>query len=378
VFVEPGDESGIVDSDGTLLAYGMADLGTTISKPDNLRVLGHIAAGRPPRVFRRHSSTVVVYLGECVIDQRQPVERWIESDAMYSFHDGGLVRKTPAMIPLLRLLPNGEIVEFSKALYSERPKPSAVASLALTSRSPSSALGEPARRVRRAGTDAPLSGGQRPDEAALRRLVAAARANPDASAALADLDAAQTLATMVQQQTRQRGLEALRAVVDDPRSTEHAIQKVVERNPWLFGGRFAGRTLRRRITASDILDLTLVRHDGSLHAVELKQACIPRLLYTNHGVPTVGREVWDAFTQAMNYLTVLDEQQLSIERLLGADCRRASMTVVIGHRRFVEGPYSDQDVSRALRTFNAEHARIQVITYDELIRFAEHDLQASS
>jgi|SRR3569833_121780 len=112
---------------------------------------------------------------------------------------------------------------------------------------------------------------------------------------------------------------------------------------------------------------------AALHIVELKTANISDLVmpYRNHYI--VGPKVNEAVGQAANYLRDLDEQRHIIKESFGIECRRAFATVVIGHSKYVKG-VSAEEVAKALRTYNAHLARMEVITYEELIRGAESAL----
>jgi hypothetical protein len=145
----------------------------------------------------------------------------------------------------------------------------------------------------------------------------------------------------------------------------------------MFGGLFVGRATRRLLTVRDQLDLSLIRSDGTLHGVELKRANVPELVveYRNHLI--VGPNVNEAVGQAINYLRSLDEQRANILAELGIDCRRASMTVVIGHPRFVAGRITATEVAETIRTYNAHLTRIHVMTYQDLLDGADRSLRLS-
>ncbi len=78
--------------------------------------------------------------------------------------------------------------------------------------------------------------------------------------------------------------------------------------------------------------------------------------------------------QAANYVRTLDEDVDRNQSRYSIDSRRSSATVLIGHTDFVDN-YSPEEISVAVRTYNALVSRIQVLTYDELIKAAEHSLQ---
>lgn len=198
---------------------------------------------------------------------------------------------------------------------------------------------------------------------------------PDIAQDIAEMPGAELVAQTVQWQRRKLGLDRLRAVVEDPLSTERDIHKELKRQTWIFGGRYAKEIARRRLTAVDEIDVPLLRGDGALHVVELKKAVVPHLVESPRSHWTVGPEVHRAVTQAANYLRTLDENRAAILADHGIECRRASATVLIGHPKFIEGPCTSTEVSAALRTYNAVLSRIEVITYEELIDSAERMLR---
>jgi hypothetical protein len=97
--------------------------------------------------------------------------------------------------------------------------------------------------------------------------------------------------------------------------------------------------------------------------------------YRNHYV--VGPGVNESVGQVTNYLRELDEQRHTIKNTLGIECRRAFATVVIGHPQYVNGLAEDL-VSETLRTYNSHLARVEVITYADLIQGAEGALGLQS
>ena len=184
---------------------------------------------------------------------------------------------------------------------------------------------------------------------------------------------AQLFAGLVDLHRQRKGLEALRATVDTASSTEADFQRILREHWRLFGGRYLGQADRRKITVLDEVDLPLLRTDGVLHVVELKRACIARLVIDHRNHVVTGPEVHLATSQAMSYLRSLDESRAIIKTELGIDCRRAFATIVIGHPQYVEG-YSDDQVSEAIRTYNSHLTRLEVITYKDLIDGAERVL----
>ncbi len=193
--------------------------------------------------------------------------------------------------------------------------------------------------------------------------------------ALASSGAAVAGAALVTAQRQRAALERLRVAALEPTTTEHALQKALSGEWWLFGGRFLGEHPRRQFTSLDQIDIPLLRSDGSLHIVELKRANIPRLIVPHRKHFVVGEDVHLAVGQVMNYLQALDEQASQIRQDFSIDVRRASATVVIGHQDL--SSRSQEEVAQTLRTYNSHLARVAVITYSELIAGAVAALSAA-
>ncbi|WP_370413668.1 Shedu anti-phage system protein SduA domain-containing protein [Streptomyces fradiae] len=194
---------------------------------------------------------------------------------------------------------------------------------------------------------------------------------------LADADAG-LLAQLLELRARQAGLEALRAVVDDPDSSEHALHTRLKNQEWIFGGAYVTELARRQYTPDTILDIPLLRGDGSLHVVELKRARITDLVIRRSGHLMLGASAHHAVSQAQNYLRVMDENRADILAQHGVDTRRASATVVIGHPKYVTGAVTRREIAETLRTYNAHASRVEVITYETLLDSAARMLALAS
>ncbi|MFE4368687.1 Shedu anti-phage system protein SduA domain-containing protein [Streptomyces sp. NPDC056835] len=216
-------------------------------------------------------------------------------------------------------------------------------------------------------------------ELVLRNLPrpASAEAARMMSDALAEADAGM-LAQLLELRARRAGLASLRAAVDRPDSSEGALHACLKNQEWIFGGAYVAELARRQYTPDTILDIPLLRGDGSLHVVELKRANIEKLIIRPSGHLMLGAPAHHAVSQVQNYLRTLDESRQSILARYGIDTRRASATVVIGHPQYVSENISPHEVADTLRTYNTHMARIEVITYETLLASAERMLALSS
>lgn len=201
--------------------------------------------------------------------------------------------------------------------------------------------------------------------------------NPEAQEIFQQSDASQVFADSVNHFRQRQAVDNLEVIVKDSASLEGDLQKILEKQWWMFGGRYIEVANRRSITVLDQLDVPLIRGDGALHIVELKQANIPRLVYKYRNHLIVGTEIAEAVSQSMNYLKALDEQTAQILKDLKIDASRASVTVVVGHTDFVKGATANE-VHDTLRTYNSHLSRVEVITYDELIASARQSMTLSS
>lgn len=205
-------------------------------------------------------------------------------------------------------------------------------------------------------------------------LVSALARAPGAAVALAAVGEAALLASVIDRVRQKSVVERLRQAIADPTTTETQLQGIVETEPWLFGSRYIRTADRRSFVVRDQLDVPLIRSDGALHVVEIKQANIPKLVVKHRNHLVVGAEVNEAVGQAMNYLRGLDEQRATILADLGVDTRRASATVVLGHPSFVRAGITTAEVTETIRTYNSHLARIEVLTYADLVDGAERSL----
>ncbi|MFC8586522.1 Shedu anti-phage system protein SduA domain-containing protein [Streptomyces sp. NPDC057217] len=194
---------------------------------------------------------------------------------------------------------------------------------------------------------------------------------------LADADAG-LLAQLLELKARRAGLDALRTVVEDATSSESALHARLKNQEWIFGGAYVAELARRQYTPDAILDIPLLRGDGSLHVVELKRAHIKDLVIRRGGHLMLGAPAHHAVSQAQNYLRTMDENREAILTRHGVDTRRASATVVIGHPRYVTGGITSREIAETLRTYNTHAARIEVITYETLLDSAARMLALAS
>lgn len=208
-------------------------------------------------------------------------------------------------------------------------------------------------------------------------LIESLAAVPGVAEALASTDLVQLVAATAERERHRTGLTLLQSAVEDAATTEASLQAILEEHWWMFGSRYVGTTARRKLTLLDQFDIPLVRADGALHVVELKRACIPRLVIDHRDNAVLGPDVHLAVSQAQSYLAALDRQESIIRAEFGLECRRAFATVVIGHPMHCHSHSADQ-ISEALRIYNSHLSRVEVITYEDLIQGAANSILIST
>jgi hypothetical protein len=190
------------------------------------------------------------------------------------------------------------------------------------------------------------------------------------SEAVRGSDIGKALSRSLEIDRRRVGLDSLRAIVENPASTEHDIHRELKQQLWIFGGRYFDVASRRQLTTQTSLDIPLIRGDGALHVIELKQASIQNLIENYRSWQVVGSEVNRGVGQLQNYLRDLDEHRAAILADHGVDTRRAGGALLIGDTRNA-GPFTPAQVAETLRTYNSHLSRIEVLTYDQLLDNAE-------
>ncbi|MFJ1754289.1 Shedu anti-phage system protein SduA domain-containing protein [Kitasatospora sp. NPDC088134] len=360
-------------SGDVLLAPGQVQVGNHLST-ENIGVLSHIRRGLPLRVFEARQGECF-YFGEFAVAEELPVARWVEAGEPIVHSFGGRDFSLVRQVPIFRLLQLNGVRPFAGGSdsFDEAPRMSLSLRLANTDDECSPASG-------RGGDEPPIEVGTTREATGsagavtVRRLLNLLEHDPEAARAIGAIDEAQAFATLVQHARRRTDLAELRIAAENPNSTESDLQKCLQRMTWVFGAEFLSGSARRDLTAQDQLDLSLIRPDGSLHGVEIKKAKIGGLVKKHRNHLTVGADINDAMGQALNYLRSLDEHRHQILADFNIDCRRATMTVVIGHASFVTGRVTAAQVAETIRTYNSNMTRITVVTYDQLIEAAQRSL----
>lgn len=162
-------------------------------------------------------------------------------------------------------------------------------------------------------------------------------------------------------------LVELKQLVSDPRTAEGQFQRHLERNPWLFGSEYSEVLSRRTWTRDDQLDYMLRRTaDNYLEIVEIKTAFTDSLFVYDSArdLHYPSAKLSPVIGQVMRYIEEVDRNRDSILAKDEVDTLKIRARAIIGRdHTAVE--------QRALRNLNSHLHRIEVITFDQLVRIGE-------
>ena len=171
-----------------------------------------------------------------------------------------------------------------------------------------------------------------------------------------------------------KSLNELKNLVNDPATDEKQFQKHLEVNPWMFGSEYSELLSRKTWTRDDRLDYMLRRTvDDYLEIIEIKTAFEEPLflLDTSHDSYYPSSKLSPVIGQVIRYIEEVERNRDSILAKDGADTLKIRARAIVGRDGGVEH-------QAALRNFNAHLHRIEIITYDQLIRIAERVLSMFS
>lgn len=214
-----------------------------------------------------------------------------------------------------------------------------------------------------------LLAGRKAETEDLRQLTAAMSLNPELVTSILESDQAELVIQLREHARRVKVLDNLEQLIAEEGTPEASFQKLLEQNPWVFGGEVVKADELRTIGTADQIDIPIIRGDGSMVVVELKRASAASISRNDHGYPVLTGGVHLAVQQAQRYLYELDRIADTLLIKHGFDARRATALVVIGVDPNLEGREADK-FRESFRIYNSHLARIQVTTYDHLLQNA--------
>jgi hypothetical protein len=169
-------------------------------------------------------------------------------------------------------------------------------------------------------------------------------------------------------------LAAYKAAVDElerliatPGTRESAFQKHLEQYPWMFGSEYSERLERRKWTRDENKDFVVRRTtDGYIELIEIKTPLEGQALFhhdTSHDSYYPSAEFSKVLGQVQKYIEKLDAARDSIRANDEEDTFKIRAKIVIGRD-------GDEKQRNTLRSLNGHLHRIEVITFDQLLRIA--------
>jgi len=159
----------------------------------------------------------------------------------------------------------------------------------------------------------------------------------------------------------------MRSLIDLDGVSEPQIQGHLKNNPWMFGSEYSELLDRRAWTRDDKLDFMLRRTvDDFLEIIEIKTPFKEALLLydKSHDSYYPSAKLSLVIGQVMRYIEELDRSRNAIISTDRCDSLKVRARVIIGR----DGNEKHQV---ALRNLNAHLHRIEIITFEQLVRIAE-------
>ena len=160
------------------------------------------------------------------------------------------------------------------------------------------------------------------------------------------------------------------SLVDDVHTNEPSLQKVLEANPWLFGSEYSELLDRRNWTRDNQLDFMLRRTvDDYLEIIEIKTPFSDPLMIPDksHRSHYPSSKLSMALGQVMRYIEEVERQRDHILASDNDDTLKIRARIIIGR----DGDVAHQ---RALHNLNAHLHRIEILTFDQLLRIGKRIL----
>jgi hypothetical protein len=163
-----------------------------------------------------------------------------------------------------------------------------------------------------------------------------------------------------------KAYEKLKTLVETDNTIESEFQDLLADNPWMFGSEYSELLDRRTWTRDDNLDFMLRRtSDNYLEIVEIKTPFKePLFLHDkSHDSYYPSSKLSPVLGQVIRYISEIERNRDTILSKDKCDTLKIRARIIVGS----DGDRSHQE---ALRSFNAHLHRIEVMTFDQLVRIA--------
>lgn len=149
---------------------------------------------------------------------------------------------------------------------------------------------------------------------------------------------------------------------------EKVFQKWIEKNIWTLGIDYIKKHSARQIGINSESDLIMETTDGFIDLVELKRPKFDLFSFDeSHKSYYPSKELAKVIGQCMQYLKVLDDYRLILEKQHKFKLLRPRIKIIVGRtHKFIDEQFE------ALRMLNSILNHIQVISYDYLYQCGEN------
>lgn len=159
-------------------------------------------------------------------------------------------------------------------------------------------------------------------------------------------------------------------LVENSDSGENKFQQHLQRHPWIFGSEYSELLDRRTWTRDDNLDFMLRRTvDGYLEIIEIKTPSVGDLFRydANHDSYYPASKLSQAIGQVFRYIEEVERKRDSIIANDKLDPLKIRARIIIGRD-------GGEDQRAPLRTLNSHLHRVEILTFDQLVRVGKRTL----
>lgn len=172
--------------------------------------------------------------------------------------------------------------------------------------------------------------------------------------------------------TYKQAVDQLKSLIEQGSKVREAqFQELLTENPWMFGSEYSELLDRRHWTRDEQQDFVVRRTtDGYIELIEIKTPLEGAPLFNrdpSHRSHYAGAELSKVVGQVQNYIEKLDADRNAILANDREDTTKIRAKIIIGRD-------GDEEQQRALRRFNGHLHRIEILTFDQLLRIAQNVL----
>ncbi|VFQ46875.1 Shedu anti-phage system protein SduA domain-containing protein [Desulfoluna butyratoxydans] len=162
----------------------------------------------------------------------------------------------------------------------------------------------------------------------------------------------------------------LRQLITNPDTPESKFQTHLENHPWMFGSEYSQRLRRKTWTKDERLDFMMRKTvDDYVEIIEIKKAFSEKLFVydSSHESYYPSSKLSAVIGQVVKYIERIERQRDSIIATEGFDTLKIKAKIIVGRD-------NGQDQVEALRNLNSHLHRIEIITYDQLLKVSKRIL----